>query len=943
MRLMPPRFSLLAPRFGRPRAEHLLVACGLFIGLGLAADVTWYSHTSRQAAIDDAVREMRSDALMLAEDQDRLLQAVDSVQLRLIEHMRQIGIDSPEQFEQLMASRDVQQNLRDRIAGMSYISTLSLSDRHGDLLNFSLAWPPPPLKGGDQDFIRALMIPGAPPTFISEPLRNNTTGAWTIYLSRRFDAADGRLIGFVMNTIDIAYFERFFARLPLTGGGAFALYRRDGMLVARYPHLDPRIGGTLGGTAAFRRLLDAGDDGVIRQPSLLDGADRLHVPHALPHYALLVAVSDTMDSILRGWREQIRFLIATTALLELLIAGSILLAIRHLRSRDGLLTAETARTRAEADLALAEQHARAADTLHTQQRRFDTALQNMLQGLFMVDHAGKLLVVNRRFCQLFGLPSDILTPGMTYAELNGLAASQGNLQPIDVAAIGQRRAALLDHNEHSTFIWELSDGRAFTVTHQPIDEGWLTTVEDITERRAAEAKIAHLAHHDALTDLPNRVLFRETFERVLALTRRGQLLALHYLDLDQFKAVNDTLGHPIGDGLLQAVADRLREGVRETDTVARLGGDEFAILQTAIASPLEATGLAGRLIELIEAPFDIAGHQIVIGTSIGIALAPQDGMDADQLLKCADLALYRAKVDGRGVYRLFQAEMDAAMQARRVLELDLRLALQAGQLELFYQPLIDVRARRITGCEALLRWHHPAQGLVPPDRFIPLAEDTGLIVPIGEWVLRQACADAAEWPDGQKVAVNLSVVQFRSRNLVDAVIAALHESGLSAGRLELEITETVMLQDTDATLATLHQFRALGIHIAMDDFGTGYSSLSYLRRFPFDRIKIDQSFVRELGTQDDCSAIVRAVIGLGRDLGMAITAEGVETRQQLDTLERAGCTEVQGYLFSRPVPVSALIELLRSEFIIEDIWPPCAVRALAASAEARDYLPALSA
>jgi diguanylate cyclase (GGDEF)-like protein len=418
---------------------------------------------------------------------------------------------------------------------------------------------------------------------------------------------------------------------------------------------------------------------------------------------------------------------------------------------------------------------------------------------------------------------------------------------------------------------------------------------------------------------------------------------LHYLDLDQFKAVNDTLGHPIGDGLLQAVADRLRDGVHQPDTVARLGGDEFAILQTTIASPLEATGLAGRLIELIEAPFDIAGHQIVIGTSIGIAFAPQDGLDADQLLKCADLALYRAKVDGRGVYRLFQAEMDAAMQARRVLELDLRLALQAGQLELFYQPLIDVRARRITGCEALLRWRHPTQGLVPPDRFIPLAEDTGMIVPIGEWVLRQACADAADWPDGQKVAVNLSVVQFRSRNLVDAVITALRESGLPAGRLELEITETVMLQDTDATLATLHQLRALGIHIAMDDFGTGYSSLSYLRRFPFDRIKIDQSFVRELDTKGDCGAIVRAVIALGRDLGMAITAEGVETRQQLETLERAGCSEIQGHLFSRPVPASALIELLRSEFIIEDIWPPFVVRALAASAEARDHLPALSA
>ena len=573
----------------------------------------------------------------------------------------------------------------------------------------------------------------------------------------------------------------------------------------------------------------------------------------------------------------------------------------------------------------------------------DTALQNMLQGLIMVDHDGMLLVANRRFCEIWGLPPDAVTPGMGYTELTQLVSSQGNVPPADMDDVCQRRQALAGRTTRSTFVWELSDGRAFTVPHQPMEEGWLTTYDDITERRAAEARITHLGHHDALTGLPNRVLFREMFEHALAFARRGHLLALHYLDLDQFKAVNDTLGHPIGDRLLQAVADRLRDSLRETDTVARLGGDEFAILQTTLASPLEATGLAGRLIETIEAPFDIAGHQIVIGTSIGIAFAPQDGVDADQLLKCADLALYRAKVDGRGVYRLFQAEMDAAMQARRVLELDLRVALQAGQLELFYQPLIDVPARRINGCEALLRWRHPTQGLVPPDRFIPLAEETGMTVPIGEWVLRQACTDAADWPDHMKVAVNLSVVQFRSRNLVDTVVAALRESGLPASRLELEITETVMLQDTDATLATLRQLCALGIHIAMDDFGTGYSSLSYLRRFPFDRIKIDQSFVRGLGTQDDCSAIIRAVIGLGRALGMAVTAEGVETRQQLDALERAGCTEIQGYLFSRPAPLAKLRELLRSMPIIAQVWPPRGTRALSAPAEARELLPALSA
>jgi diguanylate cyclase (GGDEF)-like protein len=389
-------------------------------------------------------------------------------------------------------------------------------------------------------------------------------------------------------------------------------------------------------------------------------------------------------------------------------------------------------------------------------------------------------------------------------------------------------------------------------------------------------------------------------------------MALLCLDLDQFKAVNDTLGHPIGDALLQAVAQRLAERTRETDTVARLGGDEFAVVQSPIDKPSEATNFAQRLIDLLDEPFEVAGHQIVIGTSIGIAFAPQDGLDPDQLLKNADLALYRAKVDGRGIYRLFHAEMDAQMQARRLLELDLRQALRVGQLEVFYQPLVDVQTGTVSGLEALLRWRHPERGIIPPSNFIPLAEEIGLIVPIGEFVLQQACATAASWPGTPRIAINLSPAQFKSRNLLSAVAAALRNSCLPADRLELEVTETVMLQDTDTTLATLHQLRALGVHIAMDDFGTGYSSLSYLRRFPFDRIKIDQSFIRELGKTRDCGAIVRAVATLSNELGIETTAEGVETQDQLDALTLAGCTEVQGYLFSPAVPAIEVPALLRS-------------------------------
>ncbi|MDO9713905.1 bifunctional diguanylate cyclase/phosphodiesterase [Paracraurococcus lichenis] len=445
-------------------------------------------------------------------------------------------------------------------------------------------------------------------------------------------------------------------------------------------------------------------------------------------------------------------------------------------------------------------------------------------------------------------------------------------------------------------------------------------VIDVTERREAEARIAHIAHHDALTDLPNRTLFRERLEEALARARRGTGCALLYLDLDHFKEVNDTLGHPVGDALLKAVTARLLDSVRETDTIARLGGDEFAIIQVDAEQPTAATTLAKRLVEVLSAPFELDGHQVVVGTSIGIAMVPGDGEDADTLLKNADMALYRAKAEGRGRWRFFEPEMDARMQLRRALETDLRRALAAGEFELHYQPIMDVASRRVSGLEALIRWRHPERGLVPPDAFIPLAEEIGLIVPLGEWVLAQACRDAAGWLGTPKVAVNLSPVQFASRGLVDAVATALELSGLDPARLELEITETVMLQDTQATLATLHRLKALGVRIAMDDFGTGYSSLSYLQRFPFDKVKIDRSFTSGLEQSPQSNAIVGAVTDLCLGLAMTTTAEGVETEEQLLSLLRKGCQEAQGYLFSRPCPageVPGLLDRLEREAKIE--------------------------
>ncbi|HTW29543.1 MAG TPA: EAL domain-containing protein [Acetobacteraceae bacterium] len=429
--------------------------------------------------------------------------------------------------------------------------------------------------------------------------------------------------------------------------------------------------------------------------------------------------------------------------------------------------------------------------------------------------------------------------------------------------------------------------------------------EAITAALASSREEAqHLALHDPLTGLPNRVLLAERLRVSLAEVRRNKTaLAILCLDLDRFKQVNDTLGHPVGDELLRAVGGRIRRCVRETDTIARLGGDEFAIVQTAIARAEDAGDLAQRIIDLLSEPYEIGEHQVVIGASIGLALAPADSMDPLELLKMADTALYRAKVDGRGIFRSFKADMDARLQARRLLELDLRRALRVGEFELHYQPLMDLASNRVSGFEALVRWRHPERGLIPPSDFIPLAEEIGLIEPLGHWVLVQACQDAAKWPGDVRIAVNVAAAQFKGSGLVPAVEEALAASGLAPERLELEITETALLERTEATLSILNELRSRGVRIAMDDFGTGYSSLGYLLSFPFDKIKIDACFIRNIETRADSRAIVRAVVGLGKDLGITTVAEGVETTEQLSKLMSKGCQQIQGYLLSRPVPV----------------------------------------
>ncbi len=538
------------------------------------------------------------------------------------------------------------------------------------------------------------------------------------------------------------------------------------------------------------------------------------------------------------------------------------------------------------------------------------ALNNMPHGVVMFDADARLVVNNRRYVEMYRLSEDIVRPGCSLHTLikhrkeTGLFDGDVEKYCTDILSTIRRGRTVSQHIV-------TADGRTIHVVNQPIPSGgWVVTHEDVTRYKAAEAQIEHLAHHDALTDLPNRAQFNAQLEQALLLTERGQQLAVLFIDLDHFKNINDTLGHAIGDALLQTVATRLYSCIRKTDMIARLGGDEFVVIQTLVEHPSDAAGLAARIRDAIIAPYDLSDHHIMIDTSIGIALAPHDTSVASELLRNADMALYGAKAAGRGTYRFFEREMDVRMAKRRTLELELRQALAKGEFEIHYQPLVNLKRSSISSCEALLRWRHPERGMIEPGNFIAIAEEIGLIARIGEWVIRTACAEAATWPGDIAVAVNVSPLQFRTQNLTQVVANALAASGLQAHRLEIEITETILMEQTEETLAILHQLRNLGVRIAMDDFGTGYSSLSYLQKFPFDKIKIDQSFINGLSQKDETTAIVRAVAGLAGSLHMTTTAEGVETAQQRDIVTALGCTEMQGYLFSAARPPREIAELL---------------------------------
>jgi diguanylate cyclase (GGDEF)-like protein len=544
--------------------------------------------------------------------------------------------------------------------------------------------------------------------------------------------------------------------------------------------------------------------------------------------------------------------------------------------------------------------------------QFDTALNNMPHGLCMFAADGRLAVMNHRFGDMMNLSDDLVQRGASARDIIAACVSGGSVS----AASGRMILSEIENTQARDIITadpDIARGRSLSWTFQPMAGGGaVVLLEDITERRNAEARITHLARYDELTALPNRVNFRDEIERLLTIPHDAeQLSALLFIDLDQFKQVNDTLGHPCGDQLLCAVADRLRAMLRPEDFVARFGGDEFVVFQQNVKSNEEAAVLARRIVEHLSERYKIDNHLVEIGASVGIAMTGP-GVSADTLLKNADMALYRAKADGRGTFCFFRDEMAQTVEARRILELDLRKALANEEFELFYQPLVNLKSGRIATCEALLRWNHPVRGTVSPIDIIPVAEDMGLIVDLGRWILRKACMECMKWPEAVSVAVNFSPQQFHQRDVVSEVRYALEVSGLRADRLEIEITESSLLRNTQLTHDVLSQLHALGARISLDDFGTGYSSLSYLHNFPLQKVKIDRSFLEGIDT-DRPLTLLRGVARLSADLGMSVVVEGIETNEQLELISADGTvTEAQGYLFSRPVPAVRVRQLLNA-------------------------------
>ncbi len=858
----------------------LIAAIGIATALAVSA--------SRERAITSAKREIENNAHLVARHYDQVLGDFAAVQKAVAAEIELEKISSPDAFDRMMGTAAIHRLLASKVMGTAReLVGVNLWNVDGQLLNASQEWPVAKRSVAQRKYFNTLKSGMTEGPLVVELVTSQFVDGRALVFAQKITSPNGEFLGLITRSLSPRNFEHFFASVALGQDAAISLLHSDGTLIARHPKADHLIGRNIVSGAQFERLSGSAAS-TVWTSGPVDGAARYAAPATLQALPLRVVVSTTVDAALKEWREQTKLLVVVAGLSVLVISLTLFLIIRQLRS----------------------QYEASRQRLLLQKQRLDTAVNNMKHALLLFDAQNRLVLCNDRYIEMFGVSREVVKPGCTLRELiqhrKAIGTFHGDVEQHCNTIVDNLRTGTTTRSTINE-----SDGRIVELLLHPLHDGsWVSTLEDVTDRRRSEERIAHMAHYDPLTELPNRVLFRERLAQALQQIDRGTQVAVLYIDIDGFKTVNDSLGHSIGDELLKGIAARLNACVGGKDLVARLGGDEFAIIQTDVKTKSEVTDLVERIYQAIREPYDCMGHQLITDASVGIALASASHSDLEQLVKNADLAMYDAKASGRRTHRFFDPSLEARAKSRHLLELELRQAVAERAFEIHYQPIVDLRSDEIAGCEALLRWRHPERGFISPAEFIPIAEDIGVIDEIGEWVLNAACAEAANWPQAIHIAVNVSPTQFRSRTLALKVAAALARSGLSPERLELEVTEAVLIRDHEAASETLGQLRALGVSVALDDFGTGYSSLSYLHRFHFDKIKIDRSFISEL-SEDKSRSILRAALGIAAAQNVVTTAEGVETEEQRLVLLDLGCTQMQGWLFSAARPADEVRALLR--------------------------------
>ena len=876
-------------RSSRYRLKKLRLQKPYLIGLaGIAAlwaGIVYNYFASCQSEIQEQSRVLSDHARLFEENILRSLGEVDKTLFYLRRHIEQrLG---EEDFRNIVAHADI---------GSEIIVQVAIIDAKGVMRATSADLQAKPIDLSDREHFRAHLNRPQDLLYMSQPMIGRASNRWSVQFTRKLRDKGGNFAGVVVCSLDPAHFTALYSSINLGPTSSIALIGHDGIVRAAGGATKLSLGQNLIGSELMNESKRA-TNGVFMTSRSADGDVRLVAFRQVRGHPMFVSVSVAKEQVLSD---------STDALVRNAAIGAVftlvLLSLSHL----GALHQTRLQFARNALLRSRRRTARDAERLRL-------TLENVTHGILLVDGKRRIQILNRRAAELLDLPDEFVDRPASFTELLEYLHKRGEfdrialppgVNAIDFITPPPDMAA--DH----VFERVRPNGTVLEIRTQPLDSGgFVRTFTDITSRRRAQEEIIRLAAEDGLTGLANRRELRTRLDRCVAAIKSSleagaepPRFGLVWIDLDKFKDVNDALGHPAGDALLQAVAKRLREALRAEDVVARLGGDEFAVMIKPLRSRWQLEVIARRLNEVLCTPYEIDGNCINISASMGIACAPDDGAETEQLLQAVDTALYAAKAAGRNTFKFYHVSMSEEMRRRRQIEADLRLAIDRDELGFHYQPIIDLLSGRVTGFEALVRWQHPRNGIVSPADFIPVAEETGLIVPLGAKALKAACKEAARWPDGLRVAVNVSSLQFKNCDLVALIAESLAEAGLPARRLEIEITESLLLERGNETMETLRKLRALGISIAMDDFGTGYSSLSYLRNFPLSKIKIDRSFVADLTTATDRAVIVQSIIEIARTLDMTTTAEGVETEEQLASLKSMGCTEAQGYLFSRPVP-----------------------------------------